>query len=63
MSSVTAVGGLHGMYKTAVPAGITVSCAVQICTDFIELISHWEFRETVFSSNSTRSDLSRSIFV
>ena len=37
VSSITAVGGLHGMYKTAVPAGITVPCAVH---DFIELISH-----------------------
>ena len=40
VSSITAVGGLYGMYKTAVPAGITVPCAVQICSDFIELISH-----------------------
>ena len=50
VSSVTAVGGLHGMYKTAVPAGTTGSCAVRICTDCIELITHYEFRETVFSS-------------
>ena len=61
MSSVTAVGGLHGMYKTAVPAGSTVPCAVQICTDFWFPMRNLERLFSVV--NSARSHLSRSMFV